>query len=165
MFVFTFVLLLVLNLLYLTMAAALAELNNILTQIGFAAAGAAVTVQGIQALDDLRDMSDDNITTLCLLVCHPGGTVADAAGNQVPHCGTALSATLEICLKLASYYLIHLQRTQRDFVLNAAMVAWLNQMKVLHHHEKTICEKQTEYKKPPKFTKITKASRLNSNLD
>ena len=135
------------------MAAALAELNNWLTALNFPQAQhQALNNQGIDSLNMLHDMDSEELTTACAVIHYPGGMIPNPAGGpDIPNHGTAINMLLEIHLLLASYYLHHLQCTQRAFVLTTAMAGQLNQMKLIHQRETTIHAAQNDYMKLEKF--------------
>ena len=135
------------------MAAALAELNNWLTALNFPQAQhQALNNQGIDSLNTLHDMDPEELTTTCTMIHHPGGMITNPAGGpDIPNHGTVINTLLEIHLLLASYYLHHLQCTQRTFVLTTAMAGQLNQLKLIHQRETTIHTAQNDYTKPEKF--------------
>jgi hypothetical protein len=65
--------------------------------------------QGIDSVDELRNLDDDKASNLCRVLRRPGGT--NAAGAADP--GTKVSARAEDNLKLAIYYVKHQDRVSR----------------------------------------------------
>ena len=59
--------------------------------------------QGIDSVDELRNLDDVKASNLCQVLCHPWGT--NAAGAADP--GTKVSARAEDNLKLAIYFVKH----------------------------------------------------------
>ena len=135
------------------MAAALAELNNWLTALNFPQAQClALNNQGIDSLNTLHDMDSEELTTACTVIHHPGGMIPNPAGGpDIPNCSMVINTLLEIHLLLASYYLHHLQCTQRAFILTTAMAGQLNQLKPNQQCKTTICAAQNDYMKLEKF--------------
>jgi ribosomal protein S13 len=104
-----------------------AAVRTALVRIGFldAAAQAITDEQGIDSLEEIRLLSDDEISNLAKLICRPGGVIpgqVNAAGNAVPNPGIQVNARAETNLKLAAFYLRHQVRigrtvTQADVTL------------------------------------------------
>ena len=84
-----------------------------LVRIGFLdAAAQAITKEqgGINLLEEIRLLSDDEISNVAKLLRRPGGVVpgvVNAAGNAVPNPGIQVNARAETNLKLMSFYLRH----------------------------------------------------------
>ena len=95
-----------------------AAIRTALARIGFvdAAAQALTEEQGIDSLDEIKILSDDDIANLCKLLRRPGGVVpgvVNAAGNAVPNPGIQVNARAETNLKLVAFFLRHKVRTGR----------------------------------------------------
>ena len=78
------------------------------------AATAIVDDQGIDDLDELRVLKDDEIGNLCKVVRRPGGTMNDGNGNPIPATGNPVSFRAENNIKLAAYWLRHQVRVSRE---------------------------------------------------
>ena len=68
----------------------------------------------IDSLDEIRILSDDDISKLCKHLRRPGGVVPDqvnADGNAVPNPGIQVNARVETYLKLTAFFLRHKIRT------------------------------------------------------
>ena len=89
-----------------------AAIRTALVRIGFldAAAQAITDEQGINSLEEIRLLSDDEITNLGKLIRRPGGTVG-AGAAAVPNPGIQVNARAENNLKLTAFYLCHQVRT------------------------------------------------------
>ena len=66
--------------------------------IGFSKEAAVVLVyqQNLQELDDIRDLTDDEVESICKKIARPGGLIDDpnpgaAAGAQIPNPGVVVS--------------------------------------------------------------------------
>ncbi len=59
-----------------------AVMRGVMTRIGFseAAAQALVEEQGMDSLEEVKLLSDDEIQSLCKVIRRPGGTIPGAAG-------------------------------------------------------------------------------------
>jgi hypothetical protein len=102
------------------MAALAVAMRNAYIRLGLVGAAATFITedQAIDNLDELRLLKDDEIETLCKVICRPGGTIVNPGavagqpavisnpGNQVP-------LRAEKNLKLASYWLRHSVRVSR----------------------------------------------------
>jgi len=89
-----------------------AAMRQVFQRLGFSqqAATAVVDDQGINSLDELRILKDDEITNLCKVIRRPGGQIAnpnpDVQGN-IPNPGIMVSLRAEHNTKLARYMLMH----------------------------------------------------------
>jgi hypothetical protein len=95
-----------------------AAVRTALARIGFleAAAQAITDEQGIDSLEEIRLLSDDEISNLAKLLRRPGGVVpgqVNATGNAVPNPGIQVNARAETNLKLVAFYLRHQVRIGR----------------------------------------------------
>lgn len=91
------------------------------SRLGFSAAAAqAITdQQGIDSVDELELLTNEEIENLCKALRRPGGTIANPdAGNagapaQIPNPGINVSLRAETNLKLAGWFLKHRTRVSR----------------------------------------------------
>ena len=78
------------------------------------AAQAIVNGQGIDSLDELKTLKDDDVVALCKIIRRPGGTIpnpnAAQAGQpaEIPAVGHAIPIRAEQNIKLAAYYVRHM---------------------------------------------------------
>ncbi|KAI2510102.1 hypothetical protein MHU86_4269 [Fragilaria crotonensis] len=119
-----------------------AAVRTALVRIGFvdAAAQAIVEEQGIDSLDEIRLLSDDEITNLGKLLRRPGGTVpgaAGAGGPAVPNPGIQVNARAETNLKLLAFYLRHKLRTSRSIAPAAVTLESIRSIRELRDFEAT----------------------------
>ncbi|KAI2504041.1 hypothetical protein MHU86_10403 [Fragilaria crotonensis] len=119
-----------------------AAVRTALVRIGFvdAAAQAIVEEQGIDSLDEIRLLSDDEITNLGKLLRRPGGTVpgaAGAGGPAVPNPGIQVNARAETNLKLLAFYLRHKLRTSRTVAPAAVTLESIRSIRELRDFEAT----------------------------
>ena len=95
-----------------------AAFRTSLTRICFSIPAVAYIVapagQGI-LFEDLLDLANEDITTLCSALCRPGGMINDAAGNSIRNPGIPVSALaerrLEIVIYIARLYARRITRT------------------------------------------------------
>ena len=82
-----------------------ASIRTMLECMGFTPEAAQLVTgdQGIDSVDELRNLDDDKASNLCRVLRRPGGT--NAAGAADP--GTKVLARAEDNLKLAIYYVKH----------------------------------------------------------
>ena len=100
-----------------------AAMRTMFTRLGFLNQGPnMITVnQGIDNIDVLADLDNDEIDTLLKLLCCPGGVIANpnAADPGQPAYinapGIFVSMRAATNLKLAVYYCRHMRRTSRPF--------------------------------------------------
>ena len=105
-----------------------------------AAAQAQTDNQGMDSLDEIRILSDDDIANLCKLLRRPGGVVpgvVNAAGNPIPNPGIQVSARAETNLKLAAFYLRHKVRTGRIVAPADVTLASIRALRELREFEDT----------------------------
>ena len=100
--------------------------NQALINIGFsnAAANYIRTDQGIQ-LEDLLDLEDDDIATICQTVRKPGGEIT-RSNRCIANPGIAVSALAEKRLKIVRFMAVHyahqINRTLTcDLITNATL--------------------------------------------
>eukprot|EP00978_Attheya_sp_CCMP212_P037960 scaffold183518_cov25-Attheya_sp.AAC.1 len=80
---------------------------------------AAAVITDEQGVDELSEITDHEIESLCKVVRRPGGAVpnpnAHVAGQPATYMarGESISMIAESNLKLASYYLCHQERISR----------------------------------------------------
>jgi hypothetical protein len=119
-----------------------AAVRTALVRIRFveAAALALTEEQGLDSLDEIRILSDDDIANLCKLLRRPGGVVQgvlNAAGNPVPNPGIQVSARAETNLKLATFFLRHKIRTGRTVAPADVTLASIRALRELREYEET----------------------------
>eukprot|EP00804_Cyclotella_cryptica_P003089 CCRYP_006074-RA/>CCRYP_006074-RA protein AED:0.29 eAED:0.04 QI:0/0/0/0.75/0.33/0.5/4/0/1079 len=85
--------------------------------------------QGIDSVDELRNLDDDKASNLCRVLRRPGGT--NAAGAADP--GTKVSARAEDNLKLAIYYVKHQDRVSR--AVNVGEITLTNVCKLIKQRD------------------------------
>ena len=90
----------------------IAVMRGVMTRIGFSelAAQALVGEQGMDDLQEIKLLSDDEIKSLIKVIRRPGGTIAGAAGAQVANPGVNVNQRAEGHLKLLSFYLRQQER-------------------------------------------------------
>jgi hypothetical protein len=105
-----------------------AVMRAAMTRIGFSelASQAIVEDQGIDSLEEILLLSDDEIDCLCKVIRRPGGLIpaAIAGGPPVANPGVNVTQRSESHLKLTAFYLRHQGRVSRtvlapDITLNA----------------------------------------------
>ena len=97
--------------------AAQAAMRTMYARIGFTAAAAQVIVdeQGLDSLDEVKLLTDDEIESLCKVIRRPGGSIPGAAGAApVANHGTPVNLRAENHLKLLAFYLRHQDRISRQ---------------------------------------------------
>ena len=97
--------------------AAQAAMRTMYARIGFTAAAAQVIVdeQGLDSLDEVKLLTDDEIESLCKVIRRPGGSIPGAAGAApVANHGTPDNLRAENHLKLLAFYLRHQDRISRQ---------------------------------------------------
>jgi hypothetical protein len=100
--------------------AQIAAIRTAMTRIGFEveAANLLTDDQGMNALEELALLTDEEVTNLCRVIRRPGGTIVNpnaAAGQpaNIPNPGRTVSLRAENNLKLTCYFLRYKQRTSR----------------------------------------------------
>ena len=135
-------------------AAGLNALRQMYNRLGFDNPGPVhiVTDQGINTLDELENLDDAGVKSLCQALRKPGGTVpnpnAGAAGAPatVPNPGYNVSIKAEENLKLAAYYLRHQKRVSRDVtiaLITPLLVRKFKDLKKAEEEHKDPSEKPT----------------------
>ena len=103
--------------------------------------------QGISSFDDLKGMTEKDIHEMCVYIRRlPVPNPANVAPMLLAP--ILIPVGRERILKLTAYYIRHLDRTQRAFVIGLATLDRLEEMQVLMEEEKEAKEK--------KFTPLTK---------
>ena len=121
------------------MAAATAQMRALFTRLGFIGQGPVMLTvdQGIDGIEELADLDDDEIKTLLKLLCRPGSAVANpnAADPDQPAFinapGISVSMRGATNLKLAVYFLRHQRRTSRTVTAPSINVANIRLLKAL----------------------------------
>ena len=123
--------------------AEVAALRQALVRLGFTneAATYITTDQGIDSLEQLRYLTDEECTNLCKVTRRPGGTIdnpeADDAGPAlIPNPGTQVSLRAENNLKLAAYMLRYYERVSRTATPQMITQANVQQFRSLKIQEK-----------------------------
>jgi hypothetical protein len=156
------------------MAAAQAQLNNYLASIGFTEATLReqFNAQGLTSIDEVKELTDDDIKEICKIIRKPGGTIPNpafgpgmAAGipEVLANPGIPISFMQEKRLKLFAYYLRHLDRIQCPFQATHATIAHLNQMAILKEREEE--EEDEDIKVPTKLEAVTKVHKMIEDLE
>ncbi|KAI2505147.1 hypothetical protein MHU86_9335 [Fragilaria crotonensis] len=119
-----------------------AAVRTALVRIGFldAAAQAITDEQGIDSLEEIRLLSDDEISNLAKLIRRPGGVIpgqVNAAGNAVPNPGIQVNARAETNLKLAAFYLRHQVRIGRTVTPADVTLENIRSIRELRDYEDT----------------------------
>ena len=122
-------------------------------RLGFSAAAATAIVdtQGIDTLEEVRFLSDDEAEGPCSVVRKPGGTIpnpnAGAAGQPatIPDPGNAVSKRAENNLKLACFFVRHRTRISRPINVAGVTLDLVRQMRDLKQ-----AEEDHEDPEPPK---------------
>ena len=118
-------------------------MRTMFTRLGFVDPGPNMIVvdQGIDNIDVLADLDDDEIETLLKLLRRPGGTIANpnAADPGQPAYinapGISVSMRAASNLKLATYFCRHLRRTSRPFTAADVVLVSVRAMKPLRDEE------------------------------
>ena len=130
------------------MAANLAALRAALVRMGTTAevANEITATQGIDTIEELRILTDDEAETLCHAIRCPGGLMPNPAFNaaggaatavaagipaQITHTGHVISARAENNIKLSAYFLQFKERTSR--APDAANITLANVRSLLDH--------------------------------
>lgn len=120
-----------------------AVMRATLTRIGFseAAAQAIVEEQGIDSLDEIKLMNDDEVASLCNIVRRPGGMIPAAGGGPgaaaVQNPGVPVNQRAEGHLKLLSFYLRHQARVSRNVVAADVTLESIRSVRDLREFEST----------------------------
>ena len=96
----------------------IAVMRGVMTRIGFSelAAQALVEEQGMDDLQEIKLLSDDEIESLIKVIRRPGGTIAGAAGAQVANPGVNVNQRAEGHLNKRSMLPISLSRLSGRYV-------------------------------------------------
>ena len=101
-----------------------AVMRAAMTRIGFTetAAQALVEEQGIDNLEEVKLLTDDDIENLCKVIRRPGGNLPPLAGAlpgaaPVPNPGVPVNQCAEGHLKLLAFYLRHRARISRKVIV------------------------------------------------
>jgi ribosomal protein S13 len=104
--------------------AAVIAMRTMFNRIGFTVAAAQVIVdeQGMDTLDEIKLLTDDEIENLCKVIRRPGGTIPGPNLGDAPvnNPGTPVNLRAENHLKLLAFYLRHQERASR--VVNVANI-------------------------------------------
>lgn len=104
--------------------AAVNAMRTMFNRIGFTVAASQVIVdeQGMDSLDEIRLLTDDEIENLCKVIRRPGGTIPGPNPGDPPvnNPGTPVNLCAENHLKLLAFYLRHQERVSR--VVNVANI-------------------------------------------
>ena len=118
------------------------------------AAQAVVDDQGIDSINELKILTDEEVENLCKAARRPGGQAASPSAGQegqqaeVPNRGTAIPLRAENNVKLASYMLKHrIDRVSRPTDMAFITLANARAVRELKEHEKN-------YKPPEEVPKI-----------
>ena len=118
----------------------LAAMRQVMVRMGFTNEGAAAVVnpegQGVDSIENLRLMTDNDVESLCAVIRRPGGTIADGQGNQVPNRGVNISILAEKKLKLAVYFVKHKKRCSEDVDFAQITLANVQALQSLYDQEK-----------------------------
>jgi ribosomal protein S13 len=125
-----------------------AVMRAAMTCIGFteAAAQALVEEQGIDSLEEVKLLTDDEIESLCRVIRRPGGNLPPVAGAlpgavPVPNPGVPVNQRAEGHLKLLAFYLRHQARVSRNVTVPDITLEAIRSVRELREFEST-------YKKP-----------------
>lgn len=125
-----------------------AVMRAAMTRIGFteAAAQALVEEQGIDSLEEVKLLTDDEIESLCRVIRRPGGNLPPVAGAlpgavPVPNPGVPVNQRAEGHLKLLAFYLRHQARVSRNVTVPDITLEVIRSVRELREFEST-------YKKP-----------------
>ena len=124
------------------------EVNAVCTalvRIGFIddAAQALIEQQGIDSLQEICILPDDEIYNLCKLLRRPGGTVPGAPGEggapgaAVPNPGIQVSSRAETNLKLLAIFIRHKACTSRAVAPATVTLDNIRAMRELRDYEST----------------------------
>ena len=136
------------------MAAAQAQLNNYLqNNLGIAhEVCEGLNNEGLQHIDDYKDMSDDDIDNLC-----------DSMRKAVaPNDGIRVGQPVKLKLKKLAYFMRYLERVQRPFAPNQASLANLNSC---HERRKLEKDYDNDINEPEKLTTVDKIRETIENID
>jgi hypothetical protein len=118
-------------------------ISNILERLGFSSAVEAYLMGncGINSLDEIAYLDGiDDVDTTIKGVTNPGGTVTATTVNGVTSVtsrnnGIPVSIRLGVSLKLFVFYLKHMERVQREPVVNAINLVLVSSYRDQQRHE------------------------------
>lgn len=115
-----------------------ASIRTALVRFGFldATALAIVEEQGINSLEEIRLLSDDEITNLGKLLRRQGGTIG-VGEAAVPNPGIQVNARAENNLKLLAFFLRHQVRTSRHTTPALITLERIRSIRELREYEST----------------------------
>ena len=128
-----------------------------------------VDVQGFSSFDDGKDVTIEDIESICKNMRRPGGTVANpqaaVAGQppRIPNPGLEIGHIQEHRLKMMVNEIHHCARIQRTFQANQATLQRLRQSWRLYEEEKNISLEPSEY--PPKCTKTEDTRKTMEDIE
>jgi hypothetical protein len=119
-----------------------AVMRGVMTRIGFSvpAAQALVDEQGMNELEEIRLLTDDEVENLCKVIRRPGGTIPNPAGGNnppIPAPGVQVSLRAEGHLKLLAFYLRHMERVSRHVDAATITLATIRTVRELREFEST----------------------------
>ena len=116
--------------------------------------------QGLNSLAEVRMLTNDDCSNICKILKRPGGTIQNAAGQDIANPGYNVSLVAEKNLKLAVFYLKHKQRCSEDVAFADVTLANVRQLKPLYDLEQG-------YKQPddPDPTKIINSRDWTKTFD
>jgi hypothetical protein len=87
-------------------------MRQLFQRMGYSQVAVTVIVgkQGINSLDELHILKDEEITNLCKVICHPGGQIANPyllQQGSIPNPGIRVSLCTESNTKLAKWMIVH----------------------------------------------------------
>ncbi|KAI2505609.1 hypothetical protein MHU86_8851 [Fragilaria crotonensis] len=124
-----------------------AVMRGVMTRIGFseAAAQALVEEQGMNELEEIRLLSDDEVESLCKVIRRPGGTIPNPAGGPpIPAPGVQVNQRAEGHLKLLAFYLRHQERVSRPVNAPDLTLAMIRTVRELREFEATYKDPSTD---------------------
>jgi hypothetical protein len=124
-----------------------AVMRGVMTRIGFseAAAQALVEEQGMNELEEIRLLSDDEVESLCKVIRRPGGTIPNPAGGPpIPAPGVQVNQRAEGHLKLLAFYLRHQERVSRPVNAPDLTLATIRTVRELREFESTYKDPSTD---------------------
>ncbi|KAI2493979.1 hypothetical protein MHU86_20553 [Fragilaria crotonensis] len=132
-----------------------AVMRAVMTRIGFteAAAQALVEEQGLDTLEEIRLLSDDEIESLIKVIRRPGGLIPAPPGGAVggavniPNPGVNVNQRAEGHLKLLAFYLRHQARISKTVNAPDVTLDAIRELRELREFE-------ASYKKPEDFPTI-----------
>ena len=94
-----------------------------------------VDEQTIDSLEEVCNLNDSEVSNLCKALRKPGGTIQGPNNALIPDPGVRVSLIAENNLKLACYYLRHLQRISRTVTINQVTLDRVRALKELKEAE------------------------------